>query len=630
MNHKYKYTEEEKKYLGKCRSIADFKKLQERNHWYQDDQRDINGAILLTRLCGLDFTSDSYYQKIKGKREYKRIYQRPNFTLFLHPYQVYSLPRYPHSKIAIFDIDQRNNTASIEDIVKKLRLLIGDPFYIEYGHKRRMRRYNKEYLFENKPQGAHLYYRFDDYMTDVNLKVIEKRMEQFGYIIESIHGNKTIRLPMTYDTPNYRYFGYEVLNHQPEIKDKRKISLKLKNLEDYFHVYRCFAKKEEKTNRVPIWVHELSQKEKDLTKACKSRVYNPLDISDIGDTYDKNKYIECNIYDETISYTQHMHYNPDRTYGNGTRHIQQIAIGFDILREKGTYQDFKERCKYYNDGTSKDMKLPFEKREKILSDIWKYCTIKFNPISPHYSTGNINGYYHDEDFDLSDDEYEKLERMITYYYIKDHWGKLFGKDQKNFIWNVINLYTQIKQKALHDKISKATYTYSFLKPFEQGIALSQKFIKKICDYYEIKNRHKVMRFLKKYGFIQSLSILVNGVHREYSYKGIRYCKHYIVHTVNDRYNSVKRQFNVRNIEFFLEKIRDDLHTNSYSLIKEVIEYIFIYGNNKDIYINNILYNYLLSPSSFSLATPINNVFKIFSESVKGIQYEGYNFAHAPP
>lgn len=633
----YRYSQNEKKYIGKARNNVEFKKFEERCRWATEksSQDEINGAILLTRLCGLDFTSNHYYQKVKNKKEYIKISKRPNFMLFLEPFMSHSLKPFEHSKIVIFDIDQRNNSYQLKTIITQLRLLLGDPFYIEYGIKRKNRKYDRSYIFEKKPEGAHLYYQFDEYITDGGLKEIENILKRKGYIVEPIYKNNTIRLPMTYDSAKYRYFGYEVTNHKPIITDKRKTKMELRDLqESYFELYRCFRKKDSKTNPVPDWLQEIC--DNDIEKAKKYRIFNSTNISDIGDIYDKDK-----IYDLSTG-LNFLHidsdYNPNRVYGNGTRYRNQIAIGFDTLRINGDYSQFVSLCELYNDGTSKDMKLPSIKKEKILKGIWNYCKLKFSHHSSYQFTFNKDYYYHDEDFDLSDSEYTKLNKMVNYYYLKDAWGKPFGKDQENFVQNVIKLYTQVKQKALHDKVTDGRYTKNpFLKPMEEGIALSQVLVKKICKYYNIKNRHRVLKFLKKYKFIEPIGIEIDGQIRYYSYKNIRYCKHYIVHTVQDRYNKVKRNFNINKLEHFILQLQEN------GVIKKNFPFKYfyvlssliktIYNNTKNILINNILYKYLYSQKPIS-PIPINNVFKINISSLENnigkIVKPPFQLCHSPP
>lgn len=639
-----RYTSYELEYINKSLNNSDFLKFREQCKWARrkENFEEIRGAALMTRSCGLDFTTNFYYQKVKFKKEYKKIYQKPNFLLFLQDGNTFSLPRFPHSKIVIFDIDQRNNSQSINKVIKQLQYTLGDPFYIEYGVSRKKRRYKGYHTWDTKkPKGAHLYYSFNEYISDDALQAIEKKLASSGYIVEAIYGNKTIRLPMTSDNPRYQYFGYEVVNHRIHITDKRNTRLELYDLHQNFREAIAVFRNP-KSNIVPKWILNINAEAIDKAKKC--RTFNPIDISDIGSVYDTKKTYELSI-DPDI--TKHLHggynldHNPSRLYGNGTRHITQISIGFDVLRAGEDYNTFKQLCEQYNDGTSKDMKLPSSKKEKILLSVWEFCQRKFVNIAPTTFFYDPENYYHDEDFDLSESEYDKLERIATYYYLIDKWGKPFGKDQHNFIWNVIKMYTQIKQKALHDKYTRGSYTnHKFLAPLESGIALSQKLIKRIADYYDIKNRHRVIKFLKTYGFIEPVGVDIDGVTRYYSYKKVRFCNHFIVHTVQDIYNSVKRKFMPSQIENFLMRLEDNgiigkkPCANTYTLLKNIVYLLFI-GNNtsKELYVYSILYYYLYGRRKKTNNISINNVFKINIPPLPAIvsmEVCGRQIAHAPP
>lgn len=229
-------------------------------------------------------------------------------------------------------------------------------------------------------------------------------------------------------------------------------------------------------------------------------------------------------------------------YGNGTRYENQFRLGFHVLRmnNNATLDDYIEACEFWNDGTSKDMKLPDSKKLKMLESQWNFILSKFE-ASPFYEekVSDWQALYKDNQlFNIRESKFKfdsedslKLNKILRYYYQKLKIGKIGTKSHERFIEDSIKTLEFLYGSKEYRDINGYSYNEEF-KELEKGVPFGHKLQKSIAEHYNISNIRKVLLFLREIGLLEDI-FLENGY--SYSYKNIRYSIHYILSSIFDLY-----------------------------------------------------------------------------------------------
>lgn len=459
----------------------------------------------LPQYLGLDFTRGFYaYLYSQENRQWRTCTKKSVSTPLLHKHLkgeiTIALPQYPHSKYLIFDIDTRSqfNSISIESVFNQIVKDFGTPAYYEIS---------------STSGGYHIYYHMNEFITDTAKKEIEFRyMSKYRMVVEVVRKNKKIRLPYSaqYQDNAFDRFGMQITNFE--------------------HLYNTFENMYTNpfySTKLPSWVHKINKH---------------------GVNIAKKREIESQL-------------NTDRTYGYGTRHIEQIKIGFDTLHQKGSFQDFVYNCEYWNNGTSKDMALPENQKQNILLKIWEWCTMNFTPTPEyHYGVNGVmlNEYGQEEiinsiEWTLNDSQRSKLERAFSFYYSHLGIGKTGGVKEKEFIDSTLFLVEEIMSKKVYDKIKNSRYETKndeINSKLSQGTLFNYELKKSFASKFNIKNYKKVWNFLEQIGFINPIKI--NGY--SFSYKSIRYAKHYTIMNIDTFFNQyIQTKLTINNREEKKEK-----------------------------------------------------------------------------
>lgn len=454
---------------------------------FDQNKYDVELLNNLARYSGLDFTQKSFAQLIDQDQRIWRTVQTKNISqkkLYKHLTGEYTiaLPIYPYSKYLIIDIDNRSQFkhTTAYDVLIELKRDFGEPDYLEYSQD---------------SKGYHVYYHMKDWVEKEAKLALENEYISRGFIVEVIGEGKKIRVPYS--------------DQYQTAWDRQGNSItSIEELHDNFEkVYNCDSSY--KTS-IPAWLKKYNKKGKAIQKLRTSITQNTQ-------------------YQQT----------QDRTYGCGTRHIEQINIGFNSIREKHTFEQFKEMCEYWNDGTSKDMKLPEYKKEKILKNVWEWCNKNYQE-TPEYESGE--GGIYDEygnlvflnsmEYSFSDYQYELLEKVFTHYYETYNIGKIGGKLESTFIHNAIVLLEGIWSKTEYDKKTQALYSQKEFKKLSNATLFNSELKKLMCDQLGIKNYRRMWSFLE---LTQSIKPAKIGKY-SYSYKGNRFAKHYTVSRTSTIYN----------------------------------------------------------------------------------------------
>ena len=488
--------------------------------------------------CGLD-PKTGFAIKNKSSREYTTIHSSLSYLLlakhFLCNDTTIALKRYIHSDIIIIDIDQRNNTFPTDKIINKVLLTIGKPFYYEYNPNTKV---------------YHLYYKFENYVSDNALQYITTQFkENYNFVIEPVLKNHFIRLPYSYTYRNNAFFYDNYTNRYNKIKNITQLNITFKKPFSLI---------------IPKWIQKNNK--------FGSIIKKERNIPQINQNY---------------------------TYGNGTRHVQQIRIAFNCIRNNESIDDFIRECHYWNDGTSKDMKLSEYKKNKMLTKIWDYCNNKYN--SENFAKNKINTWWqtndyfiYDEDYTLSEEEFKVLNKKLYCDYIFQNIGKIGGKTQKRFVSDAIYMFTRIKEKYEYDKKTKAEYKNETLKLLNNSVALSISTVEKMAKTCKITNYYKILKFIENSGLITPIEI----GNYTYSYKKIIFCKHYKINSLSQ---TLKNYNSILYLKKLTQRINDIYNTykerfisfSNFISLSMITEYLFD-STTKESHINiNYVWKFLL-------------------------------------
>lgn len=381
----------------------------------------------------------------------------------------YALPQYKHTKIFIIDIDQRSQKEGIstDDIVATLISDLGYPFYMEKSEE---------------TKGYHLYFKYKEYLTKKAKTFLREHYKStYGYEIEPITGKSIIRVPLSFS-----YSSFAV-----EFKENGEYS----KIRSIFDLTRVFSSAKEKT--LPY-----------IFKGKNVRGELPLRSSS--------------------NYVSDFENNKRYEYGNGTRIRNQIGIAFAVRRNNGLESDYINACELYNDGSSKDMALPLEKRDAYILKIfhWAGDTYRDNIIDT--TNNNVESkkkkFIFDSSFSLPKNLSKELEEIIRFNLTQNslcHPNHVEKKTQ-----NVLSLFTRIYEKILYDKKRGRVYEDDNLTPLNNGGLFTQEMRKEVAEMLKIPQPDWIIKFLQQ---IHTLTLLKSKDGYSFSYKGkTRWGSHYSV------------------------------------------------------------------------------------------------------
>jgi len=332
------------------------------------------------------------------------------------------------------------------------------------------------YYEQSKKGHIHVYFEMKDYVSEAGKAYLEQYYcDKFGYTIEA--NLKVLRLPYSKEYKDNAYNG------------------DLKRVKSASDLLKSFESKLTFQHPIPKFLKEHNKFGKVIERGTDSYEFTSEDLY----------------------------------YGFGTRHDAQIRIAFKSISNNLTYDEFCNECDYYNDGTSKDMKLNSFKKHKILKNVWDWANDHYKQAKVEKYESNKGEYLNEIEFTFNDKEYDDVVRIVKYYYQKFEIGKLGGVKEKEFISNVIIMLEEIYSKFEYHRESTKKYIDPQFDNLNKGPALSLVFIKMLADYHQIKNYKKVWYFIKAIGFLNK--IVVNGY--SYSYKNIRYAIHYTLEKINN-------------------------------------------------------------------------------------------------
>lgn len=476
---------------------------------------DFDKLRLFTRISGLDFTSSNYTLfTIDNGYINKKSHVTTKALLyhFISKKTAICLPRYPHSKIYIIDIDKRNNKRSLPDIIRDLVNLLGIPFYLEKGLS----------------GGYHLYFQFIDYLSVDFWKWLVKHFKkEFKAEIEPIYEGKQIKVPFSV---NYKLAG------RYNYKTRTQIDKEVSCFDDVFQIFA-------------------------------SAEVNPL-----PDIYIKNK--EKLKIEITLKACRNLHGQGsiDFSYGCGTRHEKQIPLGFYILKNKGTFQDFLQACYYWNNGTSKDMNLPYGEMIKVVKNVWDYCSSRFDGRQPYKSVQTVkkpeNLVMNFKYYRMRDKEQSQLREILKHYYqIYNKKYKPGGKVESRIVREcikIIKILNEIKEYRTRYKYRYKNEEANFLK---NGVPFGIELQKKVAKNFGIRNIEEKIDFLEWTGIIE---VLRNEDGFSYSYKKFRYVKHFIIKAIQKIYKKIKNF--TSQVKDFINETFIDTGLKESIVYKEVIGY----------------------------------------------------------
>lgn len=447
-----------------------------------------NKLKFFTKISGLDFTSSNYtlYSRESGYiNKQSHVKTKTLLYHFLSEKTAIALPRYEHSKIYIIDIDYRNNHRPLPGIIRDLVDLLGIPFYLEKGLSK----------------GYHLYFKYTEYISVEFWKwFIKYFKEKYKAEIEPIYGKKQIKVPYSLD---YKAAGTYSYNSRTQI---------YKKVTCFDDVYKIFSSP--KVNFPPeIYI----QNKEELKIESSLKAFRCL--------YDENEH------------------NVDFSYGCGTRHRMQIPLGFYTIKNKGTFENFLQACYYWNDGSSKDMNLPYHKMIKVVEGVWKFCESHFNgkimaDNNSVQTTTKPNKLKIDFKFyKMRDKEKNQLRELLRYYYRKYNIKcKPEGKIEKRIIEECVKIVEVMNEIKNYRQRLKYKYKNESMDYLNKGIPFGLELQKMVAKKFNIANIQEKIDFLEWIGIIQILKD-ENGF--SYSYKKLRYVKHFIIRTIRKLYRKLK-------------------------------------------------------------------------------------------
>lgn len=391
-------------------------------------------------------------------------------------------------------------------------------------------------------QNIHMYYDLEEHLNKGGANAIIKAFKMKDCEIEILHGDKKLRLPFSY---SYNYFTYD------------ETDTLVHTWRDRLRIFRNHKK-----TSLPTWVQYLNHE---------------------GDPIRKQRHGIIN-----------NGFSKDRHYGCGTRNENQIKIAFDVRREGLDYNEFVNRCHYYNDGTSKDMKLPQHRVDKILENIWSWTQTKCTEPVRKTNYNKPEHYIDSVNFRFEGEEKEKIISVLKFYFHYYAYGKAGGKFEERFLDDALRMLEAVKSKEIYDKETGAAYSQEAFSKLSKTTLFPKELKLKIGKYIDIKNPQRVWRFLELIHAVRPVQL---GKY-SYSYKKLKFAKHYKIKSVNKLYGD------------YLQ-VKNKISRSYYSLD-------YIYSNN--IYIN-ISSNSLVytSPSILNSRVYINYS-KVLEREKKYLNY----------
>jgi len=458
-----------------------------RRYKSEDVKRLFNTILDFPKKSGFDFYKKEIfvYQKDSSQKFIKidvpYVSSNRLFEHFITRNYTYALKLHENTTILPIDIDYRSQPYNLtkegyQNMVNNVIQYLGsNPFLIEYSES---------------SKGYHIYFDYGIYLDPIKIKNIATVIKQkFGLIVEIKSKNNILRLPLS---DEYHDNAGVYNPKEPNLIEKKSTYQNLKN-----YLYR-------NTVVFPWKLHFIP-----------------------GDTlkHDREDYMK------DISSIQR-----DFTYGSGTRWENQIKIGFNLLyhNRNTSFEEFVSACEYWNDGSSKDMKLPEDKKEKLLQSMWKWITNNFKNVEKPKKNESIISddncfpelFGADDDLrELSNKEYKNLKFHLNKAYLRLKIGKSNGKYHKRFVYDCLNVMEFLVSMDKFRKKAKYFYKKKEFKFLNHGIPVGLKLQNTIANHYGIKNIRKIFKFLQKAGFI---SKIYNDKGYSHSYKSINYSTHFTI------------------------------------------------------------------------------------------------------
>lgn len=379
------------------------------------------------------------------------------------------LPKHPNTKNVVIDIDDDRDTKYKIDTWEIVKTIV------KYLGAPFYIEYSQE------TNGYHLYYQFKEYVSDNALKFFrEYLLEIYKQVVEfkSI-GRSMVRLPLS---KSYRTAeSYENFSKDSECSVERLVEifsnvrpLPMPNIFHSKNVWGSVAEREGKDNTV--------RNEKDYS------------------------------------------------YQAGARIKAQIEIGFSVIRNGGTEHDFIDECVRFDNG-SKDMKLPIDKRDAYILQIFDWAKENYEANAKGNSTfddidsvAKEQPYFYDKGFEFTNQQSEDIQNVINFYaHTHTNYTDAYIPF---FVENLIKLFKHLYIKQLYDQDRPDRYTDDNLLPLNEGFLFPKSLRRKIAKELNIKNIDFAFRFLLKTGL---LKILVSKDGYSKSYKGkSRWAHHYVL------------------------------------------------------------------------------------------------------
>jgi hypothetical protein len=477
----------------------------------------------LQSLMGFDCTLGSYTNFNEKTKKYtklnKKITQQLILEHFTHQRTVV-LSQHPHTKMTLIDIDQRNNKKyNATDIVDKINeILVKDKdnsMIVEYS---------------KSSGGYHLYIKFKEYVTDDCKRYIQKYFkENFDYEIEVKKGKELLKLPYSKQYDRCGYYNTEFPKHiYPMVYSHTEIE----NL-----VY-TFENLEE------VSLPTLFKKE--------------------------NKYgHKVNNYKNGVERTIDRYFNNDKIkewygYGAGTRYYAQLALAKYCYSYGMTFSEFDSLCDFCNDGSSKDMAKSKKVRDYKVKEAWKYGTGRLNPIIQEEKRQSKPTNYIYQDYVIPNKELEKVEYILKNAIKMNRFAK-YEKNKKRILHDSQIIFEEMYKRLKYNQEHDIKYIDKEMKGLEKGVAFGNDLFKTIHKEFSLNTDILLIKkLLKESGLI---TLLKNDFGYSYSYKALRYVKHWLLNSIDSLYKfylslySIKSPINIliNNINIF----------SQYALIKQL-------------------------------------------------------------
>lgn len=394
----------------------------------------------------------------------------------------YAFRLHEHTTIFVLDIDFRNQG----DLYKKtiisktadiIEYLGGEPFFLEYS--------------ENS-EGYHIYFDYGEYFSNQKFKNIEKVLKKkFGLEVEIKKKGDILRLPLSVQ------YRREAGTFNPE----KEYLIDQKSLAENIEIYNNHT-----PSKTP-WILNRIQ----------------------GQTLKHGKYVG------EISKESFCLDSSDFSYGCGTRHQTQIKIAFALLYKdiNTSFQDFIKECEKWNDGTSKDMRLPEFQRNKKLIGIWDWCKDSFKEVAPKSTPDDkVNDrktydyLYGSEDIrELTPKEWDIINSELKSAFMRLKPGKRKGAFEKRFLFDCMVIMEYLISMDQYRKLNGYKYEDEKYEYLNKGCPIGDKLKFTIAEHFRIKNIKKVFKFLEDSGFL--IRIFSNEGY-SHSYKGITHSTHFSI------------------------------------------------------------------------------------------------------